>query len=103
MATIGVIREINIMMIIRQAGTMAAIREIRIMETTIKKLKSRHGSTDMKILRLLLTVMALLAANGCSMFSSSRNTANDRDHSENRANTDHSSDVNHGVYTGDRE
>jgi uncharacterized protein YceK len=57
----------------------------------------------MRYLLLILAVIPLLAANGCSMFSSSRNTANDRDHSENRANADHSSDVNHGVYTGDKE
>jgi hypothetical protein len=34
----------------------------------------------MKYLLLMLAFIVLLAANGCSMFSSSRNAANDRDH-----------------------
>jgi uncharacterized protein YceK len=55
----------------------------------------------MKYVLLILAVIPLLAVNGCSMFSSSRNTANDRNHAENRANADPLSDVNHEGYTGD--
>jgi hypothetical protein len=34
----------------------------------------------MRTLLFLLTVIALLATSGCSMFSGGRNNANDRDH-----------------------
>jgi hypothetical protein len=50
---------------------------------------------------LILAVIPLLAANGCSMFSSSRNNANDRNHPDNGGNADHSSVVSHGEYTGE--
>jgi len=57
----------------------------------------------MRYLLLLLAVIALLAASGCAMFSTSRNNANDRNHPENGGNVDHSSGVNHGEYTGDSD
>jgi hypothetical protein len=57
----------------------------------------------MRYLLLILAVIPLLAANGCSMFSSSRNSANDRNHPENGGNANHSSVVNQGEYTGDSE
>jgi hypothetical protein len=79
------------------AETMAGI-----MATIIER-KSQHHSTDMKLFLLLLTVIALLATNGCSMFSTSRNNANDRNHPGNGGNVDHSSGVNHGEYTGDSD
>lgn len=82
-----------------EVETMAGITA-RIMTTIIER-KPQYHSTHMKTLLLLLTVVVLLAANGCSMFSTSRNNANDRNHPENGGNVDHSSGVNHGEYTGD--
>jgi len=55
----------------------------------------------MRYILLFIIVSALVATNGCSMFSSKRNAANDRDHPDNGGNADHSSGVNHGEYTGD--
>jgi hypothetical protein len=89
-------------MTIRQAGIMAVLREIRITVTTIKR-KTPNLIQPMKYLLLILAVIPLLGANGCSMFSSSRNNTNDRDHPENGGNADHSSVVSHGEYTGDSE
>jgi hypothetical protein len=99
MATIGAIREINIMMIIRQAGIMATIREIRIMATIIKR-KTQDLNRPMRYSLLILAVMVFLAASGCSMFSSSRNAANDRDHPGNGAEAGHSSVLGQGENQG---
>jgi hypothetical protein len=57
----------------------------------------------MKCLLLILAVIALFAANGCSMFTSSRNNTNDRNHPDNGGDANHSSVVNHGEYTGDSD
>jgi hypothetical protein len=54
----------------------------------------------MKTCVLLLTVVALLATGGCSMFSSSRNAANDRDHPGNGADAGHSSGMGLGGNPG---
>ncbi len=90
MAMIGAIRTIKIMTTIRQAGIMATIREIRITVTIIKR-KTPDPDLPMRYLLLILAVIPLLALNGCSTFSSSRNTANDRDHPGNGAEASHSS------------
>jgi hypothetical protein len=45
----------------------------------------------MRYLLLILAAIPLLAVNGCSTFSSSRNAANDRDHPGNGAEATHSS------------
>jgi hypothetical protein len=57
----------------------------------------------MRCLLLILAVIALLAASGCSMFTSSRNNANDRNHPDNGGDANHSSVVDHGEYTGDSD
>jgi len=99
---IAAIRMINIMMTIRQAGTMAVLREIQTMGTIIKR-KTQNLIQPMRYLLLILAVIALLAASGCSMFTSSRNNANDRNHPDNGGDANHSSVVNHGEYTGDSD
>jgi hypothetical protein len=54
----------------------------------------------MKYLLLMLAFIALLATNGCSMFSSSRNAANDRNHPGNGAEVGHSSVLGQGENQG---
>jgi uncharacterized protein YceK len=54
----------------------------------------------MKYLLLMLAFIALLATSGCSMFSSSRNAANDRNHPGNGADADHSSGMGLGEHPG---
>jgi hypothetical protein len=80
------------------AETTAGIT-VEIMATIVER-KSRHDR-PMRYLLVILAVIPLLAANGCSMFSSSRNAVNDRNHPDNGGNADHSSGVNHGEYTAD--
>jgi hypothetical protein len=74
--------------------TMAGIT-VEIMTTIIER-KPLHHSTDMKIFLLLSTVIAMLATGECSMFSSSRNTTNDRDHPGNGNIENHASGMQHG-------
>ena len=83
-------------------GAAEAMRNIRVagIMTTIIKRKTPDMTRLMRYLLLILAVIPLLAASGCSMFSSSRNAANDRNHPDNGGNADHSSGVNHGEYTG---
>ena len=104
MATIAVMEEAEAMTTIRQAGIMAAtmvvLPEVRITTTIIKR-KTPDMNRFMRYFLLILAVIPLLAASGCSMFSSSRNAVNDRNHPDNGGNADHSSGVNHGEYTGD--
>jgi uncharacterized protein YceK len=50
----------------------------------------------MRYLLLILAIIALLATNGCSMFSSNRNAANDRDHPGNGNNENPASGMQHG-------
>jgi len=54
----------------------------------------------MKYLFLVLAFASLLATSGCSMFSSSWNAANDRDHPGNGADADHSSGMGLGENPG---
>jgi hypothetical protein len=94
MVTIAVMEKAEAMTTIRQAGIT-----VEIMMMTIIKRNTPDMKRPMKYLLLVLAVIPLLAANGCSMFSSNRNAANDRDHPDNGGNANHSSGVNHGEYT----
>jgi hypothetical protein len=57
----------------------------------------------MKIFLLLLTVIALLATNGCAMFAGGRDNSNDRNRPGNGGNDEHSSGVHHEEYPGDMD
>ena len=80
------------------AEIMVVLPEVRITTTIIKR-NTPDMNRLLRYLLLILAVIPLLAASGCSMFSSNRNAANDRNHPDNGGNADHSSGVNHGVYT----
>ena len=84
---------------IMAAAIMADILKAGTTETTAKP-KTRRGPNNMKTCLLLLTVVALLATGGCSMFSSSRNAANDRDHPGNGSEAGHSSVLGQGENRG---
>ena len=94
MVTIAVMVEAEATTTIRPAETMEEI-----MMTIIKR-NTPDMTRPMRYLLLILAVIPLLGANGCSMFSSSRNTANDRDHPGNGAEAGHSSVLGQGENRG---
>ena len=78
---------------IMRVETMAGIM-VEITATIIER--KSQPDPPMRYWLLILAVIPLLAANGCSMFSSSRNTANDRDHPGNGNIENHVSGMQHG-------